>query len=252
MGAQKAHDVDAAKPGQPAPAASLPPLPVISHELHTLVDGVQRCIAGARDALLGRADAPGPAATPAVLERLDEAAMALERLNLLARAVADGKPNIVEKCSIIEAVRYTALAGQALAIERGVRLRVECSPRLVLTPAGPIAAVVASALHNAIEATPAGGEVLLVVELATPARGKACVEIDVFDTGDGPPPSQCDRPFELGFTTKPGAAGVGLSLAKAIVDELGGEIALTPRDDGKPGAHLHVRYPAPASDAFTP
>lgn len=55
-----------------------------------------------------------------------------------------------------------------------------------------------------------------------------------------------DCVFDFGFSTKEGGSGVGLSLARDIVLELGGKIALTPRSDSEraSGAHLRVRVPA--------
>jgi signal transduction histidine kinase len=50
------------------------------------------------------------------------------------------------------------------------------------------------------------------------------------------------RVFDLGYTTKRGGAGVGLAVARSIVQGAGGQIELSAR----PGAHgcvLRVRFP---------
>lgn len=58
-----------------------------------------------------------------------------------------------------------------------------------------------------------------------------CVEIR--DTGNGIPPETMDRIFEPFFTTKPVGVGtgLGLSVSRDIVSELGGQISV----DSKPG-----------------
>jgi signal transduction histidine kinase len=55
-----------------------------------------------------------------------------------------------------------------------------------------------------------------------------------------------DCVFDFGFTTKENGSGLGLSLARDIINELGGTISLTPRGEpGKPGgAHLRIRVAA--------
>jgi len=218
-------------------AMQLAALPTISHELRLLVDGAQRCLHEARRAL-----ARGEADDEAAL-RLETATRALERMALLAQAAAQGRATAVETCSIVEAIHHTAAAMLPLAREAGVELVVECSPRLILTQAGPIYAVVANTLRNAIEAALPGGTVLLVAELVTAGEGGSFVEIDVLDDGQGLTiaPEQALAP---GVTTKTGASGIGLALSAQIVRELGGVLEIGPRADGQRGAHVRVRYPA--------
>jgi len=237
--------------GACATSRQLAALPTISHELLYLIDGAHRCVDDAQRSLSATANQANPSSHEAqhcMLDRLQAAASALDRMALLAKAVASGKGSVVESCSIVEAILHTAAAARPLADERGVALHIECSPRLVLTPAGPIYGVIANALRNAIEASAQGGVVTLIAELATPESGKATVELDVFDTGHQPLPDP-EQAFAPGFTTKPGAAGVGLALSLELITELNGTIALLPRADAKPGAHLKVRYPAPGDMA---
>jgi signal transduction histidine kinase len=48
----------------------------------------------------------------------------------------------------------------------------------------------------------------------------------VEDDGPGMTPDQLDRVFKPFYTTKPKGLGVGLSLAKRIIERFGGEIAV--------------------------
>lgn len=70
--------------------------------------------------------------------------------------------------------------------------------------------------------------------------------LTVSDSGEGVPAELREQVFERGFSTKPVGAqgrGVGLSLARAVVDEVGGTIAL---DEGAPTT-FRVVLPAEAA-----
>ena len=67
---------------------------------------------------------------------------------------------------------------------------------------------------NAIDAM--GGIGTLTLELTQDAKR---VYIDLEDTGKGMPRKQFKKIFEAGFTTKKRGWGMGLSLAKRIIEE---------------------------------
>jgi len=90
---------------------------------------------------------------------------------------------------------------------------------------------------NAIDATPVGGDVLLTVRALGPA-----LELCVADRGPGVPTALRQRVFEPWFSTRedrPG--GLGLSIARRLVEEAGGTIAIGARPEG--GARVKVRLP---------
>ena len=74
--------------------------------------------------------------------------------------------------------------------------------------------VVENLCKNAIDAMCGNGTITVVV---ADCAGK--VVVDVTDTGKGIAKSQWDDVFKPGFTTKPRGWGLGLSLAKRIVEE---------------------------------
>jgi signal transduction histidine kinase len=90
-------------------------------------------------------------------------------------------------------------------------------------------------LDNAIDASPAGGTVTVS---ATAPNG--LVRIVVRDQGGGVAPEIRGRLFTPFCTTKPDGVGVGLALAKELVDAHGGLIEWEPAE---PGARFTITLP---------
>ncbi|MFK7932795.1 MAG: PAS domain-containing sensor histidine kinase [Saprospiraceae bacterium] len=74
--------------------------------------------------------------------------------------------------------------------------------------------VIENLLRNAVDAMPTGKGKITAVVYSDPDS----VYIDVSDTGNGIPPSKHKTVFEPGFTTKKRGWGLGLSLAKRIIE----------------------------------
>jgi two-component system sensor histidine kinase HydH len=104
-----------------------------------------------------------------------------------------------------------------------------------------IAQVFRSLVSNAVEAMPRGGRLVVA---ATP-RPAGQVTIEVRDTGIGMSEEQIARAMKPFHTTKSQGLGVGLPLARRIVERMGGRIALYSR----PGQGVTVRLTLPAAHA---
>jgi signal transduction histidine kinase len=79
---------------------------------------------------------------------------------------------------------------------------------------------------NAIRAMPHGGRLTFSAEMDEQ------VKISVFDTGPGIPVDLRHRIFEPGFTTRSGSLGLGLAVAKTIMQQHRGDIRLLATDEG--------------------
>ncbi|HEV8325232.1 MAG TPA: HAMP domain-containing sensor histidine kinase [Myxococcota bacterium] len=111
-------------------------------------------------------------------------------------------------------------------------------------PALELRMVVQALVRNAHEALGPGGRV--AVDLMSDAAG---LELRVTDDGPGVAPEALARLFEPFFTTKKGGAGLGLSVARSVVEGRGGTL-VHERPPGGRGAAFVVRVPlAPAADA---
>jgi two-component system sensor histidine kinase HydH len=96
---------------------------------------------------------------------------------------------------------------------------------------------------NAIEATPAGGEVVVEVR----AAGEAA-EILIRDTGRGMPAETLTRIGTPFFTTREGGTGLGVVLARSVIAQHGGSL----RYDSEPGkgTSVSVMLPREARETF--
>jgi signal transduction histidine kinase len=93
----------------------------------------------------------------------------------------------------------------------------------VAMPPGLLALVLLNLADNAFEVTPEQGR----VETACETRDGQ-VRITVRDTGTGLPPELAPRVFEPGVTHNPERAGLGLAIARRLVQEAGGTLTIEP------------------------
>jgi two-component system sensor histidine kinase ChvG len=129
-----------------------------------------------------------------------------------------------------------------------VRLTVEADTVAVLGREGPLSQVFRNVIDNARSFSAPGGEVRVTLGRE---RGQAVVRVD--DDGPGMPPENLETVFERFYTSRPpgtafgGNSGLGLSIARQIVEAHGGTIRAENRDDGHggvAGARFVVTLPA--------
>jgi signal transduction histidine kinase len=124
----------------------------------------------------------------------------------------------------------TATVEHALpaAAERGVELLLEADGRLPLeADAGRLRQVLDNLVSNAVKFTPSGGSVILSTR-----NGSGPITVEVADTGIGIPQDEVGRVFSRFYRASsatrraiPGT-GLGLVIARAIVEGHGGTISL--------------------------
>jgi len=106
---------------------------------------------------------------------------------------------------------------------------------------------------NAVEAMPQGGDLSIrVFRLPHDDVGEAgAVAIDVADTGCGIPAESRQRLFEPFNTTKgeQGGTGLGLSLCRMLLAEMGGRIELRPAESRGTTFRVVLPVAAPGGDA---
>ncbi|HZK79828.1 MAG TPA: ATP-binding protein [Humisphaera sp.] len=199
-------------------------LALVSHELKTPLTGMRMVLHLVTDGRVG-------SLTPKQKELLDSARDDAERLhtivdNLLDMARIESGRALME----LQPVSPAVLATRAAESLRGafesqqVALSIAASDGLPLVSADPtrISHVLINLLYNSLRYTPAGGHVRI---WARPADD--WVEMGVTDDGAGIPRQFLPRIFEKFFRApgqRGGGSGLGLSIAKDIVEAHGGHI----------------------------
>lgn len=116
---------------------------------------------------------------------------------------------------------------------------------VVMGDPGRLARAIDNLIDNAVSFSPAGG----LVEIAAAHVGnKVLIRID--DEGPGVPPEAREAIFNRFHSIRPEAehfgrhSGLGLAIAKAIVEGHDGEISIYDRDDAPSGARFTISLPA--------
>ena len=202
---------------------------------------VRNPLAVMRSAAQGLLEGPGPVddeirrASGFMLAEIDRLHNVVTSLLAFARPVqlrrrAVAAPELLERVELLarEEVGRTAV--------RLVRRPVEGHPVLFGDP-DLLCQVLLGLVSNAAAAVSDGGEVVLEAE---PLPGAVCLV--VADSGPGVAPELRARIFEPFFTTRPKGTGLGLAVARQIVEAHEGTISVGDRPGG--GARFVVRVPA--------
>ncbi|HKF14973.1 MAG TPA: ATP-binding protein [Gaiellaceae bacterium] len=205
------------------------PLGALRARLENLVDGVEP------------ADGPALAETLAQVERLSRL---VEQLLDLSSLESEAVPLELAEISALDLFEEVVGEWRGLADARGVRLEVFSLPadlRLRVDP-GRMGQVLGNLVANAIRHSPAAGRVTLK---ARSSNGRP--QLEVTDEGAGIPADELERVFERFYRSDrarsgdDGGAGLGLAIARWIVELHGGRIAAAPANPH--GCRMVVELP---------
>lgn len=198
---------------------------VLAHEVGTPLN----VIAGH-----GKLIATGRLAAEAIRESGTAIGVQCERITTIVRRVLDYARRAPPKRRLVPAadvVGQTRELLRSLAVQKQVELSIVSPTPEVELLADPdqLQQALTNLVMNALHVSPPRGKVSLAVEpceLSIQGKRQAFVALSVTDEGPGMDPELRERIFEPFFTTKPlgEGTGLGLSVAKDIVEEHGGKI----------------------------
>jgi len=168
--------------------------------------------------------------------KFDIVAEEIARLEGLVRNFLDcSRPpaTAVRPNCVSQVIDKTLELARQLIRKKGIHLVREETAGLPLVKVDPrqLEQVFLNLLLNAIEATPAGGEIRFRTAVECD-RGRRAVVVRVQDTGEGIPEEIRARIFNAPSTTKETGTGLGLSIAGHVMAEVGGKLIL---EDSPPG-----------------
>ena len=210
-------------------------LRVLGHELNNSLAPI-RSMAATLSKLIATEPLPADWRDDAgnALDIIGDRAEALARFMARYTALARLPPPHPVETSFDELARRTA------RLEQRIPVKVDDGPSVrVDIDADQIEQALINLIQNATDAAlSTGGDVRLRWRL----EGGALVA-EIIDGGPGLPPSE--NLFVPFFTTKRGGSGIGLVLARQIVEAHGGALTLENRDDAR-GCVARLRLPAAA------
>lgn len=185
---------------------------------------------------------------PTFLERRETLESSVEYLDALARNYARLSPAVARgRTDAGRVMREVARGVTALAVE--VHAPESLPP--VSADAVVLQRILDNLVSNAVDAVAGtGGTVTLRAEAAGNAAGNAAgdaaartVRLSVIDTGRGMTRAELDRAFDDFHTTKAGGTGLGLSVVRRLVADLGGSL----KADTAPGEGSTFTVELPAA-----
>jgi signal transduction histidine kinase len=115
------------------------------------------------------------------------------------------------------------VAGEAVSQRVQVVEQLATEPLRVMADSVLVSQAILNLVRNAIEAETASATDQRRVLVETKRSGRG-VEVSVTDTGPGLSPEVAPRLFEAFVTTKPNGLGMGLSIARSIIEAHGGQL----------------------------
>lgn len=215
-----------------------------SHDLQTPLTAIRVQVEALADGVVD-----DPATVQRYLQttkrQVNDLSLLLDDLFQVAQLDAGGVVIQPAACSLSDLLSDTLESFSALASERGVTLTGSAALDLdpVMLDALRIGRVLNNLIGNALQHTPAGGEVMV-----SALRKGSHILMDVTDTGEGINPDDLPHIFERFYrgeksrNRNTGGSGLGLAIARGIVRAHGGEIRA--RSEPGAGTTFHVSLPA--------
>jgi len=216
----------------------------VSHELKNPIASLRSALDG-----IGAVDKP-----ELRQQLLDIARDDVRRLDRLVTDIAEASRidaqlsrTRFEPVDLGQMIEQMILAREARGIERGVRLafaRPRRDVAVVMGEEARLMLVIDNLLDNAISFSPEGG---LVQITATVADDEVLVSVE--DEGPGVPPEERETVFRRFHSVRPESeefgkhSGLGLAIARSIVEGHQGRITIADRDDALRGARFDMHLP---------
>jgi PAS domain S-box-containing protein len=196
-------------------------LGIVSHDLRNPLNVISMSSALILDGGLPEASRRPAQAIQRMVVQMNDLIQDLLEVSRIEAGRLEVEPQPVATAELLQSVHdaWTPLAGArsiSLAVE------AEASPRVVLADTARVLQVFSNLIGNAVKFTPEGGRIVIGAE---PDDG--AVRFRVADTGTGIPARQLSRVFDRFWQARENrrdGAGLGLAIARGIVEAHGGRI----------------------------
>src|SRR6201993_2514638 len=190
----------------------------LAHEIRNPLAGIAGVIE-----IIGR-DLPSSSPARAVVKDIRQEIARINHIVTDLLQTARPHPPKVRKSDLNTTVEHAVMLGRQQGLSKSVEITLHKDPSLpeVEHDSDQIHQVMLNLLLNALQAIDVNGKIGVIVEL----RGANAV-IEVADNGRGISPDHLSNIFRPFFTTKGDGTGLGLSLARRIIEDHQGRIDVT-------------------------
>ena len=165
------------------------------------------------------------------------------------RSFTRKKEQTLETIELTGLIRDVVQLAEVDARAHGLRIELVLDRRAMMVMGDPVQLqqVFLNLIRNALEATEHSGGTF--IRLETGAADEEHAEVRVIDHGAGISDEIASKIFDPFFTTKESGMGVGLSISRSIVAELGGSLEF--ENNAEDGATFTVVLPTAVEEART-
>jgi two-component system sensor histidine kinase GlrK len=228
----------------------------VSHELKTPLTAIREGAELLNDKVAGPLAPPQAQVVSIMRDNSVKLQRLIEELLDYQRALHAAASLEVRPIQLDELVREAARSHELAAQAKGLKLTIDAQPASLEADPQKLRSIVDNLISNAVKFTPSGGTIEV---RARALAGEAVIEVK--DTGPGVPPEERESIFNLFFRGRTKAdggkvksSGLGLAIARELVEAHGGQIAVVPAKTGADGriggAHFRVTLPRRSARAL--
>jgi signal transduction histidine kinase len=209
----------------------------VSHELRTPLSVVQ----GSLEAIVDGVHPADEEHLSAILEETKVLSRLIEDLRTLSLAESGALALHREPTDVSALIRDVLASFDAQADDAGIELPFVAPDGLPESDLDPVRTreVLSNLIANALRYTPRGGRVAVAA-----SSDDGAIAVSITDTGSGIPSDALGHVFERFYkSAESRGAGLGLAIAKQLVEAQGGEIAAT----SEVGRGTTIRFTVPVS-----
>lgn len=190
----------------------------LAHEIRNPLAGIAGVIE-----IIGR-DLPMTSPARAVVKDVRQEIARINHIVTDLLQTARPHPPTVRKSNLNTTVEHAVMLGRQQALAKGVEIALHKDPTLpeVEHDSDQIHQVLLNLMLNAVQAIDANGKITVTLR----NQGNAAI-VEVADNGRGIAPDHLPNIFRPFYTTKGDGTGLGLSLARRIVEDHQGRIDVT-------------------------
>jgi PAS domain S-box-containing protein len=167
------------------------------------------------------------------------------------RALAQKRPVSVQRLQIRDLIEESVRLVAADATRRRVQIHIRFAADIPQVDGDPVhlQQVLLNLIINAMEAMTESPEAERFLTLRAEAHPNGDLLLAIKDTGPGIPAELTSRIFQSFFSTKKHGVGIGLSIARSIIEAHGGRIWCENNASGGATFHIHLPRSEPHSKA---